>query len=461
MTVDPSRPIAKKASSNERLETLRLLYMLANETTETADGFRDPDDIVSDGLTEVPDPDEGAQDGFVLAMAAAKALREGDNLRAETLAQRGLALLQNNLHLQSLLARAKGEPDLRRQGTFCRAPFENLETEPNGDVYFCCPAWLPKPIGNIHKDGHEAIWNSQAARDIRASIHDQSYRHCSRLHCPKLSGNGLDPIEKVQRSALGRIVAARRTRLDHGPKKIVLSHDRSCNLACPSCRSSMIVAHKAEQAEMNALADRTIFPMLATADRVRITASGDPFGSAHFQYVLRNLDQSRNPRLKVDLQTNGLLLTPALWERLKLAGRVGQLLVSVDAARAETYRVVRRPGSFEVLEQNLIFFGELRKANLVERFRLDFVVQARNYKEMPQFVEMARKLGCDGVKFQMIRSWGAMSPAEFAAQYIGDRSHPEYSSFIDILRAIAQERPFAEFWGMGQALRDAGLGVDA
>lgn len=145
-----------------------------------------------------------------------------------------------------------------------------------------------------------------------------------------------------------------------------------------------------------------------------MTASGDPFGSAHFQYVLRHLDRAGNPRLRVDLQTNGLLLTPRLWGALNLEGRVDQLLVSADAARPETYAVLRRGGDFAVLGRNLAFFAALRREGRIGRLRLDFVVQAANFEEMPAFVAWARALGCDGVKFQRIRNWGAYAQGSSA-----------------------------------------------
>ncbi|NJM83930.1 MAG: radical SAM protein [Tabrizicola sp.] len=443
------------ALADGQLRALRLQYDEVNTLTESSLRYRDPEEILAAALQILPEPDEEAGDGFIQAMAASKALREGRMQRAEALAQKALVGMQNNLHVQSLLARATGTPDKPREGLFCRSPFENLETAPNGEVYFCCPAWLPKPIGNMKQDGAEAIWNSPAARDIRASIHDGSYRHCSRLHCPKLSGAGLERTEDIRRPDLAKLAAARRVRLERGPANVILSHDRSCNLACPSCRSGLVLARKDEQSAMNALVERVIFPLLADARRLRITASGDPFGSGHFQHVLRQLFQSGNAHLKVDLQTNGLLLTPALWQRLNLEGHVGSLIVSVDAAEAETYAKVRWPGSFEVLQKNLSFFKDLRAENRIARFRLDFVVQTQNYQEMSDFIGLARELGCDGVKFQMIRSWGAMSPTDFAEQHIGDRGHPAYRSFVAALAVARRQAPFAEFWGMQAALQDA------
>ena len=372
---------------------------------------------------------EAARPPVTLLAALARAdLAAGEVAAAAALLSRALARDANHLHLQALHRQAIGvadPPDLA--GRFCSAPFESLETAPGGQAYFCCPAWLPAPIGNLNEAGAAEVWNSPAAQEIRASILDGSYRYCSRTHCPKLAGRTLPHRTEVRGDRLRRALDTRSTRLHDGPRRVVLSHDRSCNLSCPSCRTGLILARKAEQARLNRMADAVLFPLLASAERLRVTAGGDPFGSAHFQYVLRHLDRASNPALRLDLQTNGILLTPRLWETLKLEGKVDQLIVSLDAAAPETYEVVRRGGRFDALLANLAFMSTLRRERRIRRLRLDFVVQAANFREMPRFVDLARGFAADGVKFQMVRSWGTWTPQEFALHNIGDRMHPDYA----------------------------------
>ena len=80
---------------------------------------------------------------------------------------------------------------------------------------------------------------------------------------------------------------------------------------------------------------------------------------------------------------------------------------------------------------------------------------------MPGFVDLARSFDADGVKFQMIRSWGTWTPGEFALHDIGDRAHPEYADFLAVLRDPRLAAPFAELWGMEAPVRDARASVDA
>jgi hypothetical protein len=82
-------------------------------------------------------------------LACTDHLMRGESHLARMYAKRALSLNQNDLHAQALyrrcLRRRPSDPDLR--GRFCDNPFDKLETHTRGEVYFCCPAWLPIPIG--------------------------------------------------------------------------------------------------------------------------------------------------------------------------------------------------------------------------------------------------------------------------------------------------------------------------
>lgn len=443
-----------------QLDELNIAFIASNKEVYMR-GNGDGIDAIFDKLYEVtgsmPLIETGAiQHVVLLAYHAQKKLLSNSLKDAEKLIRQALVMQPNHLFLQKQLRQATDtqyKHDLKER--FCSVPFESIETQVNGDVYFCCPAWLPISIGNLNAGNANAIWNSPIAQEIRSSILDGSYRYCSRTHCPKLSRHTLPRSDALTNQRQYDISKTKRIKLDFSPKKIILSHDRSCNLSCPSCRTKRILARKKEQIRMNKMADDVIFPLLQNADRVRITASGDPFGSAHFQYILRNLDKAKNPKLRLDIQTNGVLLTEKLWDKLSLEGRVDNLMVSVDATQKETYDIVRRGGDFETLLENLSFMSSLRRDKRIQRFRLDFVVQSLNYQEMPGFVHLARQLNCDGVKFQMIRSWGTYSRSEFSQINISDPNHQSYAHFINVLCDLDLSSSYIELWGMGKALTDA------
>ena len=416
---------------------------------------------------------------LVAALAALWALDGDDPEAAYTHAKAAMAAYPNDLFTQKLARWAEAarhggagptaaEADLA--GRFCPAPFENLETAPDGKVYVCCPAWLPVPIGDVGVDSPDQIWNSQAARAIRASILDGSYRYCSRVHCPRITSGSLPGREAVTARRHRTILAEGTTWMPHGPRRVALSHDRSCNLSCPSCRTEVIIARKEEQARLDAMAERVILPLARDARTLHVTGSGDPFASNHFRHLLKRLEPLAFPHLRLHLQTNGILLDRAAWRDLDLEGQVARVAISIDAAQAETYAQVRRGGSFPRLLENLAFVRDLRRSGAIEHLRLDFVVQAMNFREMPDFVDLARSFAADGVKFQMIRNWGTFSPQVFARRHVGSPEHPRHEAFRAVLGDKRLEGDFVELWGMpdlrntipeAEAPQDRGTGTYA
>ena len=104
--------------------------------------------------------------------------------------------------------------------------------------------------------------------------------------------------------------------------------------------------------------------------------------------------------LDISLITNGSLLTPEMSLALMEAG-LTRLMVSVDAARPETYARVRPGGDWEVLRENLAAFLAVRRAagSELPLLRLSFVEMAANLAERDQFREIFAPLA-DYLSFQ-------------------------------------------------------------
>ena len=367
-------------------------------------------------------------------LAAHDLLLRGDTKRALHHLSLAMSLDQEDIYAQEMWFEARGEPvqPIDSSRYFCTNPFERIESASRNRLMFCCPAWLPVPVGSLDDDTAEAVWNSAAAQDIRASIHDGSYRYCSRMHCPMLSENKLPRVEDISNSVTRTAMVEKKTIVPTRINRIGLAHDRSCNLTCPSCRTKLIIANREETERLDLLTDKALLPLLLASRRVTITGSGDPFSSKHYRNVIRKLTSLPNAPI-IDLQTNGLLLARS-WNELGLEGHVGKVLLSIDAARKETYEVVRRGGIFEDLLKNLEFLSELRHRGAVKDVRLDFVTQALNFREMPEAADLMRQFGFDQIKFQMLRSWNTWSAEEFQRQHVGQPDHPDHAEFQQIMQ---------------------------
>ncbi|MBS0573116.1 MAG: radical SAM protein [Proteobacteria bacterium] len=369
---------------------------------------------------------------LVLLVAGLLALGQRDWGSAEALGREVVGRDHHDLLAQRLIDAARERSDTLETETdrwlktrLCRAPFREMESRTTGDVHFCCSAWQPVPIGRLDTPGADGFWNSERAQEIRRSVLDGDYSHCSRWHCPSIAGRRLPERKPDEpRPPL---------RVEEGPERVILSHDRSCNISCPSCRTELINLPHKETERLNGIFEKHLQPIVSGAKSIKVTGSGDPFGSRHFRHILGRLTSGGAEGRRIQLHTNGLLANERAWNDLNLWDQVSSVWVSVDAARAETYSVLRRGGNFDTLTKNLRFLGELNRRGAIDTFRLDFVVQQANFQEMSDFVDLARDAGADGVYFLRLRNWGHVTPADFRRQDICSPDHPEHAQLLDIL----------------------------
>jgi wyosine [tRNA(Phe)-imidazoG37] synthetase (radical SAM superfamily) len=389
--------------------------------------------------------------GLMNLMAALAALENRDWDAAGRLAERVTSADQHDLFAQRvLLSSREHSRDLHLEiddwlaDRFCGNPFEEIEVRADGQVNMCCSAWMPQPIGSIHEHSGDQYWNSIEAAEIRGSILHGDFSYCSRLHCPKIKKRALPLLSEVPSTLQRDCIDLELIVVEHKPRRVILSEDRSCNLSCPSCRRRLIQLAPQETEELDRIFDEKIEPMLAEATQVKITGSGDPFGSRHFRHVLARLTSAPALARRIQIQTNGVLMDEKAWVDLNLEGHVSTVWVSIDAARRETYEMVRRGGSFDRLCRNLRFLGKLRAENRFDLLRLDFVVQAMNFREMPEFVQFARSVGADGVHFLMLRNWGTYAPEDYRRRDVGSPNHPENEEFLAILAHPQLSSPYVD-----------------
>lgn len=330
--------------------------------------------------------------------------------------------------------------DLSRR--FCHLPWSFAEIHGDGSVYVCCARYSDgRKIGNIFTDDPMEMWNSDQARAFRAGILDGTFSQCSRVKCPYIAGRELPTKEEAGADGWAEVIASAQTVLDHGPLYVKLAHDETCNLTCPSCRDHIIVAKRARQAELDRVLHRFILPFLKDARSVQLAGDGDPFASRHYRSIMQ-LTAQGYPDLKISLHTNGVLCDEEAWADCRLDGRAGSVYVSVDAARRETFEVIRRGGDFRRLTANLKFLADKRRRGDIWDLHLLFVVQTGNYKEMPEFVRLGEEFSADSVRFSLIDHWGrAQTHEEYLRHKVWDEGHPEHRAFLNILSDPALDRP--------------------
>lgn len=327
---------------------------------------------------------------------------------------------------------------------FCSIPFNRVALKVSGKVFLCCKAWLDLPIGNIFKSPFSEIWNSQTAKNIRKSIFDGSFKFCDKSKCPRIV-SGL--VEKeVNNKEFLDIIKEKKISLDRGPQLISLNYDNSCNLHCKSCRNKVKVLNKEKQEKIIRFQDSLIkSELFKNAARLVVTGSGDPFASAvYMDLFTKKIQKSEHPGLKITLRTNGILLTPGNWKRIKnVHYAIDKISISIDAATEKTYQVLRRGGNFNKLLNNLGFLKKLKKKNNI-KVELNFVVQKSNYREMPGFVKLAKKFDCDEVAFTKIINRGTYNSEDYNGAAVHETDNPEFLELKKILMSPILEDPIVD-----------------
>lgn len=334
---------------------------------------------------------------------------------------------------------------------FCSRPFEYAEIGPKGRTFLCCPQQLPQVVGDARDGTFLDVWNSAKAQAVRRSILDGTFSNCLESTCPALQSRALPRREDVTAPFLRDVIDNSRTRLDRGPITIFMNYDRSCNLACPTCRTRPIVLSGSRRDAAKDVQDWATAEHLRDARYLHVTGSGDAFGSNLFHGWLRKFDAQAFPGLRISIGTNGLLLTERNWQKI-CGDAVDVVVVSVDAATAATY-AENRGGDFGVLLENLHFIGTLRSSGALKVYGMNFVVQANNYREIPAFVALGRDVHVDSVCFQQLINWGTFSNAEYAQRAVHRPDHPDHQDFLRVLVDRTLDDPIVD-WSNLRTLRD-------
>ena len=140
-----------------------------------------------------------------------------------------------------------------------------------------------------------------------------------------------------------------------------------------------------------------------------------------------------HPDLTLSLQTNGLLLTPDMLAAVEATGKpISRILVSIDAANAATYHLVRG-GDWDALMRNLYHLGHADPF-----LQLNFVVQEINFKEILAFIELAILLGAKTAYFSILENWGTYSKEEYDERAVHVPTHPRHSELLEILSGLRE-----------------------
>lgn len=331
----------------------------------------------------------------------------------------------------------------------CEYPFTRMEILERGEVYSCCSAYVKHNFyhGNAYNDTFERIWNSDNAKKLRYSVAVGDYEYCNSscmvLNVPR--SNGDDTPFVSHELFQPKYETWKDCTAESTPKEIALTCDPTCNLTCPSCRSCIKAVGKDESQKIYAMLQEFVRPALKNCELMTAIGSGEFFASKALTDFYKTLSKTEFPKLKLNINTNGQLMTAANWEKFSnLDGMVDCIVISIDAAKKDSYEKLRCGGRWEVLCDNLEYISSLKKSGCVNHIHFRFLVQLENYSQIAEFVELAHQYSADQIFFQRLDNWGTYSPSEFVKL---DVAHPENPCCQEVKKQLFEAQEIADNYG--------------
>ncbi len=170
------------------------------------------------------------------------------------------------------------------------------------------------------------------------------------------------------------------------PRLLAIFLTTRCNLRCFICRRE---GFKGEDLDFGQL--EKLSRAIRHARTIDLTGWGECLMYPRFSDVVRYIG-ALNPRPDIlQITTNGTLLSSEVGELLR--GHLGKMVISLNAATADTYDRDMKGGRFGKTIGNIRSFLSALDAGERGRVSLYFVAHTANYLEIPEYVRLAASLG--------------------------------------------------------------------
>jgi MoaA/NifB/PqqE/SkfB family radical SAM enzyme len=314
------------------------------------------------------------------------------------------------------------------KGKYCLTPFRTIAIDMKGDVGLChCAGWMPQKIGNILENTLEDLLSNSIAQKVRQSITNGTFNYCNELTCGIIHSNKLVEINKLSIDHQNLINSPESYAI---PDDIFLAMDTTCNLSCPSCRTSITKLSEVQVDTQQKIGKILYSNLFSTpSDRsmsLRLSSSGEVFASPLLLNFLQQINSQNFPNIKLWIQTNGLL-AQSRWHHVQhLEKHIKNITITFDASSAATYEKLRRGGKWKDLLAALTFL-KIKKESLGFELQTRMVVQLDNFQEISDFYELSKQFGADIIDYARITDWGTYEPGEFANIDVFNSLHPLYN----------------------------------
>ena len=286
--------------------------------------------------------------------------------------------------------------------------------------FLCCGGVNAFFCENLAYQGVEDMVHSVFFRIIQLGAANKTYSLCSD-QCPRIGDKKyLTNDEKSVKRTKYRLLKPQEFRFG-------LGYDDSCNLKCRTCRPDYVTKPSYDEDSVE-MVHKTVVENINLMPKF-IFGNGEMLYGKYNRDILFN----HNPYKEIEILTNGTLFNEENWRKLKEKyDRIKVVEVSVDTTNKEMYKYIRG-ANFDILMKNLRMLSELRKANKIECFMINFTITTANFREMKDFVLMSRELACDKCIFFKVREFDAFEKDKLYIEDVYDEKNPDHKEFLELV----------------------------
>ena len=183
------------------------------------------------------------------------------------------------------------------------------------------------------------------------------------------------------------------------PVAIDIEPNNTCNFKCTHCQ---VTYWDKKPAYFDSEIFVKVLKQIPNLMKVKLQGMGEPLLN---KQLIPMLEAGEQQGVRMHFHTNGSICDPIKADRLAQLDRT-HITYSIDGATAETFAQMRPGSRFNQIVENIQMLMSKRSGSnlLVSAWT---VVTQKNVHELPQIIQLAKKLGLDFIAIQpYLTSWG-------------------------------------------------------
>ncbi len=210
-----------------------------------------------------------------------------------------------------------------------------------------------------------------------------------------------------------------------------------CNLKCKMCIRDKIGVPIGNLSFENF---KKILEKLDSLFKIHLSGQGEPFLNKEIFEMIRYANKKG---ILINTNTNATTLTKEVI--LKISDvEIGEIGISIDSPDKKEYEKIRKGAKFEkVIENVKNLTRELKKKERKTIVTLAAVILKNNINELPEFINLARKLGIRKIVFQTIQE-----KEDYVKKYSKETKGQRVSELKNLRENINKTKELAKKYGI-------------